>query len=905
MIEALSALSTVGGVAKNGYDAAKWLAATVRDAQKAPDTWKMTRREFLTFTETRVKALAATVGALTTDSHAARAGYTPGITNALKGLVSKLNSDLARIKDSLGTEPPKTSSERLAHALWRDSELRELLAQTETHARELLSWLLILDLGVYRQLSGSCDELDREVLQCISPPTMVAEGSSTPSTFSPRLYTIKNAEYKPGATKYDIRVLAETFHAPALTIDRHVLAAVQMVAAHLSTGITSDSGGSVAGLLPFLGYQREDRSKETDTAPKVEIVLLFRLPQNAAKPKTLRQTIGWSGMHRVSLDQRFNVARQLAETVLHLQTTSLLHKNIRSDTVFLLEADDTKNADQVLQLLSAKPDDPDPGAKEETRRGRLVRRMSETRLGRSVSRKRAESRERKKRSGSASGADAAPPAAAVKDAAAEKETQTAPPDRREQWLVPGRTAVILTHWSDAKKTGGTSTVTGPSSDNWPVKVYRHPSQQSEQGNDKYHFGHDIYSLGVCLLEIGLWECLVHPSRTFAGGGTAPVASRLLVTGLYAQYIEPLKTRLVKILDSDSDSDGDNEDDDDSDDSDDSDNYNDSDNYSGSDSDNDNEPARRLQEVMVSILKKTSDFDTVDALKRALNEASDDPIKRHIDGIVQKTSTASRLARRCWILEALLSVLMDKAQSSGGSARATYKVLRLVSKALGAAAVDEDVRTHIADRATALAKKVVPAQRQVSSSRTWTRLQHAIKACATEGGVGASTLKSLQSIQALLEALLEEERQNRRNGIATAATSNTGARLAEKMEEAACRVAEDPNYKVPRVAMSDVPVAKLLQSTDGRKTFHQALVRLAQGQLQTSMGSEYANIVVQCLQATEEGFVNVSVPGVRSPCDFTASGRELDACRLLEKAVVEPLRRVNLGLYRVPKAVPKA
>ncbi|KAI0440565.1 hypothetical protein F4803DRAFT_464722 [Xylaria telfairii] len=43
---------------------------------------------------------------------------------------------------------------------------------------------------------------------------------------------------------------------------------------------------------------------------------------------------------------------------------------------------------------------------------------------------------------------------------------------------------------------------------WDRNVYRHPLRQGDDPAEKYHMQHDIYSLGVCLLEIGLWESFV-------------------------------------------------------------------------------------------------------------------------------------------------------------------------------------------------------------------------------------------------------------------------------------------------------------------------------------------------------------------------------------------------------------
>ncbi|KAF2160356.1 hypothetical protein M409DRAFT_37762 [Zasmidium cellare ATCC 36951] len=43
---------------------------------------------------------------------------------------------------------------------------------------------------------------------------------------------------------------------------------------------------------------------------------------------------------------------------------------------------------------------------------------------------------------------------------------------------------------------------------WEKNLYRHPERQGDFPSEKYNMQHDIYSLGVCLLEIGLWESFV-------------------------------------------------------------------------------------------------------------------------------------------------------------------------------------------------------------------------------------------------------------------------------------------------------------------------------------------------------------------------------------------------------------
>jgi hypothetical protein len=43
---------------------------------------------------------------------------------------------------------------------------------------------------------------------------------------------------------------------------------------------------------------------------------------------------------------------------------------------------------------------------------------------------------------------------------------------------------------------------------WDRNLYRHPDRQGLLPDTDYAMQHDIHSLGVCLLEIGLWRSLV-------------------------------------------------------------------------------------------------------------------------------------------------------------------------------------------------------------------------------------------------------------------------------------------------------------------------------------------------------------------------------------------------------------
>jgi hypothetical protein len=58
---------------------------------------------------------------------------------------------------------------------------------------------------------------------------------------------------------------------------------------------------------------------------------------------------------------------------------------------------------------------------------------------------------------------------------------------------------------------------------WEKDLYRHPRRQGLKPEEDYNMQHDIYSLGVCLLEIGLWESFV----THHDEGSDPLPSTLL------------------------------------------------------------------------------------------------------------------------------------------------------------------------------------------------------------------------------------------------------------------------------------------------------------------------------------------------------------------------------------------
>ncbi|CUS12331.1 unnamed protein product [Tuber aestivum] len=73
---------------------------------------------------------------------------------------------------------------------------------------------------------------------------------------------------------------------------------------------------------------------------------------------------------------------------------------------------------------------------------------------------------------------------------------------------PGKTLGIpfIVGFQMFRAADGSSYMAGDES--WSKNLYRHPSRQGNYPDNKYKMQHDIYSLGVILLEIGLWTPLV-------------------------------------------------------------------------------------------------------------------------------------------------------------------------------------------------------------------------------------------------------------------------------------------------------------------------------------------------------------------------------------------------------------
>ncbi|KAK4096804.1 hypothetical protein N658DRAFT_510889 [Parathielavia hyrcaniae] len=85
---------------------------------------------------------------------------------------------------------------------------------------------------------------------------------------------------------------------------------------------------------------------------------------------------------------------------------------------------------------------------------------------------------------------------------------------------------FLVGFDSFRSVGGYTNMMGDQ--DWEYNVYRQPKGMGEFPAEEYRMQHDIYSLGVCLLEVGMWEPLVE----YSGGESGTHPSGLVTTVLW-------------------------------------------------------------------------------------------------------------------------------------------------------------------------------------------------------------------------------------------------------------------------------------------------------------------------------------------------------------------------------------
>jgi serine/threonine protein kinase len=78
---------------------------------------------------------------------------------------------------------------------------------------------------------------------------------------------------------------------------------------------------------------------------------------------------------------------------------------------------------------------------------------------------------------------------------------------------------------------------------WQFNIYRHPRRQGIHPQDRYTMNHDVYSLGVVLLELGLWKPLLQTGLSKLQGATADD----IAAGVVRDYLKKLAVENLPII----------------------------------------------------------------------------------------------------------------------------------------------------------------------------------------------------------------------------------------------------------------------------------------------------------------------------------------------------------------------
>jgi hypothetical protein len=223
-------------------------------------------------------------------------------------------------------------------------------------------------------------------------------------------------------------------------------------------------GSSPQGVLNCIGYRRVDESKDDG-----RYHLIFTLPANLELDNSLQGLMQLCTSSpqapKPSLNQRIALCHQLSNAVLEVHKLGLVHKNINSVNILLMN--------------------PKSNAK-----------------------------------------NPAGSAASHLPATAPSKASVGP-----QIVQDGQTpSMFLADWHLVRKAGNASSFQREK--DWWKRLYQHPSRHLEDIEEKYNMYHDIYSFGVCMIEILLWESLLVKQE-----GQEPGPSSLLENAVPAGSVQ--------------------------------------------------------------------------------------------------------------------------------------------------------------------------------------------------------------------------------------------------------------------------------------------------------------------------------------------------------------------------------
>ncbi|KAK8131170.1 hypothetical protein PG984_007608 [Apiospora sp. TS-2023a] len=343
----------------------------------------------------------------------------PVLQNSLELSLRKLAADVSATKQFLEKNHPDHIIKRLVFTISSEKRAKELNKSLARDKQELGQTLLINHINAQRFRNPLL--LTRKTFVLYTN----FEAQAVPGTAN--LFTARG-DYREGGhgayreTDFITERLPLDGSAPAETIET-IASLIHRRPFHQN----SRPENSLRGSLPCLGYRLEPVPELVFRKPEGNLVMLRDLiAADQDEPS-------------YALDIRFQLARSLSEAVLGVHVQGLVHKNIRTDTILLVERP-TPDTEQSLD--------------------------SQNEVSRDV---------------------------------------------------------YLTNWHLLRDVSGATIMSGGTE--WVENMYRHPRRQGMDVQERYNIGHDIYSLGVCLLEIGLWNLLVRWDHALDEG--APQVSSLV------------------------------------------------------------------------------------------------------------------------------------------------------------------------------------------------------------------------------------------------------------------------------------------------------------------------------------------------------------------------------------------
>ena len=219
-----------------------------------------------------------------------------------------------------------------------------------------------------------------------------------------------------------------------------------------------------------------------------------------ARPISLRQFM--RANRRPFLGELFNLARCLVQCILQFHKTSWLHKNISSHNIVFFNTEPLKQETRPETSLSALPKEPMLSLQQKGKAGFLKKRFTKKTPSRTLEVENNDAR-------TASRSTSSFPTLALSMKAKEN-------------ITVDLTAWYLIGFNHSRQNTPKALTQGPSTDPQQIQ-YQHPNYtQGISFNPLF----DYYSLGLVLLEIGLWKPLSHIGNERLGSLTPKQQQRL-------------------------------------------------------------------------------------------------------------------------------------------------------------------------------------------------------------------------------------------------------------------------------------------------------------------------------------------------------------------------------------------